>query len=306
MASEEEQEGEALPPAVPEAREEPVFDLRDFVSARKGKPLSLAELYLIKSMMREDRMERMEANKPGPEIITKTLVSTLKEEGLLGKEKSSSEDLVKTVISTLKEEGYIKKEEKPEYITKIEEQQQEILARLTKEEAEKREQELIDKAQAPLKAELEKERAERARLEEKIDVVSEGVTAEEPKTGLDAYVETDEKLKTLGLKPTATTLPPGELTPSQARLQITRDIITALSDKLEIAKPIIEGLVKNQTIQTLATLERTYQMPPGQLLIPYLKGLAPTAPAPKPTPVSRAERRKLLAKLKKKVEAPTG
>ncbi|MBU2534457.1 MAG: hypothetical protein KKB37_17085, partial [Alphaproteobacteria bacterium] len=286
------------------------FDLREIVSARKGKPLSLSEAYLIRAMMREDRYERMEANKPiqqqiTPEIITKTLVSTLKEEGLLGKEKSSSEDLVKTVISTLKEEGYIKKEEKPEYITKIEEQQQEILARLTKEEAEKREQELIDKAQAPLKAELEKERAERARLEEKIDVVSEGVTVEEPKTGLDAYVETDEKLKTLGLKPNATTLPTGELTPSQARLQITRDIITALSDKLEIAKPIIEGLVKNQTIQTLAALEQAYQMPPGQLLIPYLKGLAPTAPAPKPTtPVSRAQRRQLLAKLKKKVEAP--
>jgi hypothetical protein len=172
----------------PQVEEKPVFDINQWLQSRKKEPLSLSEAYLIRAMMREDRLERELMNKPQtkPEDIAKTLISTLKEEGIIGKQQPSTDDIIAKVVSALKEQGYLKKqEEMPQWALELQQQQKEILARLSTEEQKKRENEIIEKAQTPLKMEI-------ATLQAKIDQLTK---KEEPKPEKPPLKEVKETLK---------------------------------------------------------------------------------------------------------------
>lgn len=79
-----------------------------------------------------------------------------------------ADKIAQSIAKLLQSQSQSQTKELPEWAQQLQKQMEEINKRLSLEEQTKREKELIEKAQQPLIAELEKERIERKRLEEKL------------------------------------------------------------------------------------------------------------------------------------------
>ncbi|MEM1551561.1 MAG: hypothetical protein QXH03_02690 [Candidatus Bathyarchaeia archaeon] len=147
-----EEEKPAVPPTTQESK--PEFDVLNFFKEREFELDPVTRMLIVQDIIDEWR-ERRDARRmksKQPEITLENLSKTLKEAVKEATRETVNEILPK--INPIEP----KPVEMPDWAKEIQKQQQEILQRLSMEEQAKRDQEIIQKAQEPLKAELEKER----------------------------------------------------------------------------------------------------------------------------------------------------
>ena len=118
----------------------------------QGKePLTLGELYMLRTMMREDREDRERERAPPKQAST-----------------DIAEAVSKGVSEALENLGVVKSE-MPDWAKQMQQQQSAILEKLHMEETDRKQKEFAEEISKPLLGQLEKERTERQRLEKTIE-----------------------------------------------------------------------------------------------------------------------------------------
>jgi len=171
-----------------------VIDLRRFMEGgEKKEKLSIVELILLQDWLdrREERMLRR--NQVPPQIRPEDIA------------KAVSNAVAETIKPLIQQQQPKQDEEIPEWAKKLHKQQQDILNRLKEEEKEKETKKIIEEAQRPLLDQIKERDHVIEKLQEKINELKEkyeslGAGGGGGKDKLDVYLETEQKLKELGIK----------------------------------------------------------------------------------------------------------
>ncbi|MEM2946556.1 MAG: hypothetical protein QXI87_09490 [Thermoproteota archaeon] len=283
---------------------------------RSGKIDPLTALLYLSELRRMDRdedrwnMERELRKNPQPQITPETIATAV------------TTALEKTLPQIIPQTSSIPPttapQEMPKWAEEMQRQQQEILARLSKEEQEKERQKIIEESQRPVLAELEKERAERQRLQEDMKKMEERLKTSPsipPKGELEQFLDTREKLKSSGL---IQETPPGSVVLGEGGIPITGsvpalavyapkivdDILTNIEKRIDkmVAKyglfqPAEE---KREEIIKLPEKPEVKPFPPLKPAPPKEKAAPPTPPPPVTPPAEE-----LIKIPEKPTEIPT-
>jgi len=228
----------------------------------KGEMTLPEMIFLMDFLDRKERRER-DAEKKGGSEVTK-------------------EDIAEAVAKAVRELIGKKDEEMPQWARELQDRVDEI-RKASEEERRKREQEeLIEKATAPLKSELEKEREERKRLEKAIESLS-AKPASQPKSELDSYIELQDKLRRAGLLKEEETA--GKITFGEGGIPVSGEIPawavyapTVIDQIFDNIEKRISGIASNFGIgKTSKRMKDLINIPPRPTERPPIK--------PKPKPV---------------------
>jgi len=308
LSEKEEDEIEEIPeeePAEPireETNERPIFDLASILRSRKGRePLPITEAILLMDYL--DRAEERRIRREG--LVNKTETKPQDLASIISRAVSNA---IKPLVPQTRRSG-----EMPEELKKLMDRLEGIEKKLSAEEQEKRQRELIEKVTHPLHDQLkerdmiiEKLREELNDLREKYENLGTGGGGGKDK--LDVYLEVDEKIERALNKKKPKSVP-YLLNPEGERIPITGEIPAYLAYGPVIVRQVIQAA--KEGIEEIA--KRLIQIPAQQEPQPPPKReeliqLPPKPPIPEETkeeaPIEEAKPAEEKAKAEAKPEKP--